>query len=170
VESRKGLDGGSQQSEDGAERQQQALDWFQSQLNWYARNAKKSRWAYTAAQSAAIVLSAVTPVIVVVQSIPVAVRGVPAVIATIALAASNLFGWRENWARHIQTAGALERERLWFDTRTGPYAGSADANARFAQYVAAASAIVTAEYGQWQSELLHRAKANIDREDGSSEP
>jgi hypothetical protein len=155
--------------EDRAERQQQALDWFRGQLDWYARNAKKSRWAYTAAQSAAIVLSAVTPVIVVVESIPVAVRGVPAVIATIALAASNLFGWRENWARHIQTAGALERERLWFDTRTGPYAGIEDANGRFAQYVATASAIVTAEYGQWQTELLHRSKANVRDEAGSSE-
>jgi hypothetical protein len=169
METRTGSEGGHQQPEDEAERQQQALDWFHGQLDWYARNAKKSRWAYTAAQSAAIVLSAITPVIVVVESIPLATRGVPAVIATIALAASNLFGWRENWARNIQTAGALERERLWFDTQTGPYAGVEDANTRFEQYVATASATVTAEYGQWQAELLRRAKANINRGDGSSE-
>ena len=121
-----------QKAEHEAERQQQALNWFDGQFKWYARHAKKARRAYTAAQGAAIVLSAVTPVIVVVESLPVAVRGIPAVIATIALAASNLFAWRENWARYTQTAGALERERLWFDTRTGPYAGVGDANARFA--------------------------------------
>jgi hypothetical protein len=160
MEKSSGAERGQQQPDDEADRQQHALEWFDGQYQWYAWNAKKSRWAYTAAQGAAIVFSAVTPVIVVVGSIPVVLRGVPAVLATIALAASNLFGWRENWARCIQTAGALERERLWFDTRSGPYAGVDDANSRFAQYVISASAIVTAEYGQWQAELFRRSKAD----------
>jgi hypothetical protein len=138
-------------------RLERALSWFEEQHDYYVRHARRSKFFYGAAQAIAVVLAGITPVLVVIEELPVAVRGLPAAIAAMALALSNLFQWRENWLRFTQTAGALERERLWLDTRTGPYAAVEGGATRLERFVERASMIVASEYAGWQEMLLSRA-------------
>jgi Protein of unknown function (DUF4231) len=126
-----------------------AWGWVQQERDWYAKHGARSRNWFAALQIAAIVLAALTPVLVAWDGLPAALQALPAALAAIMIGASAVFAWRENWVRFKQTAAALEREQLLFATQTQPYEQGGDRDKLVAQLVENTSRIVSREYTMW---------------------
>lgn len=106
-------------------RKEEALARCEESIQWYKDEMTKSRRYFQWCQFSAIILAAVTPVLVVLQtmfegqqvSIVVLIALFPALTA-ILTALNASFQWRENWIRFGATAEALMSERVKFRTRS----------------------------------------------------
>jgi hypothetical protein len=78
--------------------------------------SNEARLLYSSAQVGVVVLSGLTP-IVVLFGVASPWQAVPAAVAALIAAVSGIFRWRENWTDYSSTAKQLELERLKFDTR-----------------------------------------------------
>ena len=118
------------------------------QIEWYDLRAGQNKIWYRALAAAAIALSA---------AVPVAVAGdlsgwVAAMLGgftTIVVGLLSLLKCQENWVRYRSTAEMLKKERFFFETRTGPYAGDDD-DARFDSFVERFEGTVSTEHQVWR--------------------
>ena len=99
-------------------RQAKALMKCQASIKWYEKNKKTPRNLYYAAQVATIVLSALTPVLILITDLPKWAQALPAALAAIAASLNNVFHWQEHWIRRASTLEVLEAELLKYETRT----------------------------------------------------
>jgi hypothetical protein len=136
------------------EREQAALRRCDEQIEWYSRHSAHAWLWFAAFQSAAVVLAAATPVLILWSSVPKAVQALPAALASVAAGLAGTFRWLQNKSRWAYAAEALKSERLRYDTRTPPDYGPelADEEA-LAAFVGRIEAISMAEVSEWRSEL-----------------
>ena len=76
-----------------------------------------------------MVFSLTSPVLVVWDLVPVAVRAAWTAIAAIAIGINSLYQNHQNFVRSAVTLQVLRAERFLFDTRTGPYRAKDDEDA-----------------------------------------
>jgi hypothetical protein len=107
-------------------RERAAVKRAEEQIHWYT---KYSIWAgvlYRAFQTLAVVLSAVTPVLILWTDLSPVLQALPAAAAAISAALVGIYGWQDNKARFAFTGEALKSELVQYETKTGRYKGSAE--------------------------------------------
>jgi Protein of unknown function (DUF4231) len=94
------------------------------QIRWYSRYSVSSGVLYRVFQTLAVVLSAITPVLILWTELSPVLQALPAAGAAISAALVGIYGWQENKARFAFTAESLKSELVQYETRTGPYTGT----------------------------------------------
>lgn len=136
-------------------------------LYWYDSIKNRNRTYFYIFQSAAIVLAAMTPVLILVNGSPRWVQAFPAAAASIASALLGTFHWRENFLRFANTAEALRSEKVRYDARVGSlYGGSVDDSQAFDTFVQRMEDIVSSETSEWRTAYTSGSPGTS----GSSEP
>jgi len=74
--------------------------------------------AYFLSQFAAVVLSGITPILILMDNTPKYVQAIPPAVASIA-AGLAVYNWRVSWVRSRRAADSLENERVNFELRIG---------------------------------------------------
>jgi hypothetical protein len=142
----------------GEPRRQAALDRCEEQIDWYVRYSKREWRLFVVFQSAAIALSAVTPVLILWSSLPKALQALPAAVASVAAGFVGTFRWLQNKTRFAYTAEALKSERVLFLTRTPPrYGLEVTEDAAVAAFVARIEEITMTEVAEWRADLARSA-------------
>ncbi len=136
------------------EREQAALRRCDEQIEWYSRHsAREWRW-FVGVQTAAVVLAAATPVLILWSSLPKAVQALPAALASVAAGLAGTFRWLQNKTRWSYAAEALKSERVLYDTRTSPHYGPEVADELvLATFVRRMEDISMTEVSEWRSEF-----------------
>jgi len=90
-------------------------------IEWFTKNKRTARNLYYTSQLLTIILSALTPVLILVDP-PFSkwIQALPAALAAIAAASTNVFNWKEHWIRRSSTLEQLIAELLKYETRTSP--------------------------------------------------
>ena len=98
-------------------RKQVAIDDCQKMIAWYDRKKRIPRNLFYIFQVSAIVLSALTPILILWSELPKAVQALPAALVSIAVGLNAIFKWRENWVLRSYTAESLKRELMKYRAR-----------------------------------------------------
>ena len=121
--------------------------------NWYEHQKNIALVSYWVLQMAVIALSAITPVLILVDDIPKAVQALPPALAAIAAGALGMFQMRETAGAFEVTATRLKNELFLFENRSGVYEG-ADPARRFVETIVEIESETTAE---WRDRLVTSA-------------
>lgn len=130
-------------------REAAALARARDQIRWYTKNSVWSGVLYRLFQTFAVVLSAITPVLILWTDLSPVLQALPAATAAISAALVGIYGWQENKARFAFTAEALKSELVQYETRTGRYKGSPET--ALDRFVTRVEGIGMDETAQWRS-------------------
>ena len=136
-------------AEDLEAREAAALKRARDQIHWYTKNSVWSGVLYRVFQTLAVVLSAITPVLILWTDLSPVLQALPAAGAAISAALVGIYGWQENKARFAFTAESLKSELVQYETRTGPYKGASDR--ALDRFVTRVERIGMDETAQWRS-------------------
>ncbi len=129
------------------------------QLTFMDQKAVSNQRTYRRIRAAVIVISVLIPLLAGytdrVPYLAVAV-GVAGALIAILEGLMSLGKYYENWKEYRVTAESLEREKLYFQTGSGPYAENADA---FALLVDRTEKILQAENQDWQQRIKDGSSA-----------
>ena len=140
------------------ERREAALRRCDEQVDWYTRHSAQAWRSFAVVQTAAVVLAAATPVLILWSSLPKALQALPAALASVAAGLAGTFRWLQNKTRWAYAAEALKSERVRYDTRTPPdYGPELDDGAALAAFVRRIEEISMTEVSEWRSELARPA-------------
>ncbi len=134
---------------------------YEDQMNYYSKKASENRDKYRKYQWALIILSALTPVIAALDSIPIKLEFihldvslqtkmiVVTISAIVAILTTGLktFNYFELWVTYRRTNEELKREIYYYNFYVGPY-GVPDIN-RESLFVMQVENILDKEHGQW---------------------
>jgi hypothetical protein len=144
-----------------------AMKRYEHVLYWYDFIKNRNRIYFYVFQTAAIVLAAMTPVLILVSGSPKWIQAFPAAAAAIASALLGTFHWRENFLRFANTAEALRSEKVRYDARVGSlYGGSVDDAKAFDTFVQRMEDLISSETVEWRSEYTSGSPSTA----GSSGP
>ena len=145
--------------DDFGDRQARALEACQASIKWFAKNKKAPRNLYYTSQLATITLSALTPVLILVTELPKWAQALPAALAAIAAALSNVFNWKENWVRRASTLELLIAERVRYETRTtAAYDVALDDQEALNNFVESTTTLNLMEVSNWEKALSKGAE------------
>ncbi|HVN61292.1 MAG TPA: DUF4231 domain-containing protein [Gaiellaceae bacterium] len=137
-----------------------ALRRCNEQIAWYERHSKREWVLFVAFQSTAVLLAALTPVLILWAAVPKAVQALPAALASVAAGLVGTFRWLQNKTRFAYAAEALKSERVLFATRTPPrYGPELPDDAALAAFVARIEEITMNEVSEWRVELTRAASS-----------
>ncbi|MEH2180504.1 SLATT domain-containing protein [Nostoc sp.] len=97
---------------------QVALEHCKKWEKYYRLSSTGFQWAYFISQFAAVALSGITPILILMDNTPKYVQAIPPAIASIS-ASLAVYNWRSSWVRSRCGANSLENERLNFELRIG---------------------------------------------------
>ena len=139
---------------DYAERRQIALDHCAYLLKWYEGAKTRQRVLFQTALVSTIILSGVTPILILIESIPSIVQAIPAALVAIIVSANASFQWKENYLRFAHTFQLLQMERVLFKTcATDKYKVSIDQETALGNFTERIKIISLTEVTEW-SELM----------------
>ena len=130
--------------------EQYLKDRYQDQVDWYDAKAGSNQRKFRFLQWSVIVLSAITPILVLVGTDGWQ-RGLAVIVAAlvaIGTAALRAFKYQENWISYRTTCETLRKEIHYFNANLGEYAEAADRQAKFIERV---EALVSRENTLWLS-------------------
>jgi hypothetical protein len=130
---------------------------YQQELEWYDRHANVDRMLYQVLQWTAIVLSALTPVLILIGEGPSEWLAVGiAVIVGITTAALKTFKYQENWINYRTTHETLKKEIHFYEAGIQGYDAVKD---REAMFVERSEAIISRENTLWVTALQREKQA-----------
>jgi hypothetical protein len=133
-----------------------ALSYWQRQIDFYERVHYQSRWSHQISLILTILLSGITPVLVLLDEVPNVVQALPPAIVTILVGMSGAFQWRENWVRYSQTLEKLKVEKLKYDTQSSEYGRPRlSERTRLSRFVTKMAEITLSETAEWR-ELMRK--------------
>jgi hypothetical protein len=159
------------------EREAAAFKRCEDQIRWYERHSTRAwRW-FAVVQTAAVLLAASTPILILWSSVPKAVQALPAALASVAAGLAGTFRWLQNKSRWAYAAEALKSERVFYETRAAPrYGPEVSDQEALSAFVRRIEEISMAEVSEWQSDLSRLASSDAarptvprDRPSGSSD-
>jgi len=131
-------------------------DRYKKEIAWYDEKANCNRTLYHAFQWTLIILSAVTPILVVVggqwQRWTAVVVSALVAIGTSAL---KTFQYHELWINYRTTCETLRKEIHYYQSRTSPYTNTADPEGLFVDRV---EALISRENTLWLSTTKQEEK------------
>jgi hypothetical protein len=141
------------------QRRQLALDDCQLMITWYDKNKRTVRTLFYISQVCIIVLSALTPVLILWSNLPKPLQALPAAVASVCAALNAVFRWRENWVLRAHASEALKRELLKFKTRTSEeYRADLDDQQALANFVARVESLSMNELSEWRVLQMQETK------------
>ena len=144
-----------------------ALAQCQQHIEFYDEAKWRQRIAYQSFQAAVIVLSGLTPILILWSNLCEALQALPSALAAIAAGLLGIFQWRANYVRFAYVCEALKSERLKFETRTtADYDKGLDDHVALSNFVARMERIVMREVSDWRAEMQKTAQ---DGKPGDSE-
>src|SRR5262249_48061094 len=122
--------------------------------------------------TSAIVLSAITPVLILWQpggpTNPI-VQAAPAALAALIAALGTQYRWREDWIRFAVAAETLRSEKSKFERRTTKdYSLSLSDSAAFDNFVFRVESLAISEVSEWRNQLVHKSNDASGSESGTS--
>ncbi len=137
---------------------QRALERCEDQIKWYSWAKRRQRILYQTFQFTAIVLSGLTPVLILWSDLPKTLQALPAAVAAIASGLIGIFQWKENYSRFGYSAEALKSEKIKFETRTTRrYGAKLDDYEALENFVTRIEALIMDEVTDWRSQILEGA-------------
>lgn len=125
---------------------------YEEQINWYDKKAGKNQKAYKILQWGVIVLAAITPVLVAIESTSL-LRFI-AVISSFLVAAGTTilkaFKYQENWINYRTTCETLRKEIYYFNAGIDEYKNSDEPRRLFVKRV---ENLISRENTLWLAEL-----------------
>jgi hypothetical protein len=148
---------------DMAEARRVALEYWQTQYEFYVKHARRQKHLFFVSQTLTVVLAALTPVLILGASeatvIPGWIQALPAALAAVTAGLSGTFRWQRNWAVFSESTQLLKSEYVKFMTQAtleyqsspGDRESERNATSRFVQRV---SSIALSETTEWREQLL----------------
>jgi Protein of unknown function (DUF4231) len=150
---------------------QRAKDYCTEQINWYYKTGKGARRWYNWVSFVTLVLSGLTPIVILVDFSKILPVGpvdlsklIPAIFAAIVAILTSLmvhFNWRDAWVNFITTAEILKSELLKFETRaTDRYNPQLSCDQALANFVSRVDEIISEERATWRAGMLKSLTEN----------
>jgi Protein of unknown function (DUF4231) len=133
-------------------RNQLAITRCDQQIDWYEAQSKQANLLCRLFQTAAVLLGAITPVLILWDGVAAPLQALPAVLGSVSAGILAIYGWQDNKARFAVAAEALKSEKLRYQTRTGAYDG--DPNRALSQFVSSIESIAMAETSEWRRSFV----------------
>jgi hypothetical protein len=147
---------------------EKALDHCQEMIDWYNKQKFWQRVYYQVSQILTILLSGITPILILVDQLPELIQAIPPAIVTILVGLGGIFQWKENWLQYAQTHEELRSEKLKFETRSREYGIRLNATTALDRFVTRVSDITLGEVSEWQ-ERMRDTSAAMDLAEGDTE-
>ena len=135
---------------DMTDRRKKALERYHSVFGWYDRTRNLSRLGFYVFQTLVILLSGVTPILILATNLKL-LQAIPPALASILAGLAGVYQFNEHWMQRSSTAEALKSELVKFETRTGKDYSDALSEAEVIQnFVLRIEAIQTDAVAQWR--------------------
>jgi hypothetical protein len=142
---------------DPSERTRLAVQRCTYMIDWYEVRLRRARIWYRLFQTATIILSGLTPVIILLFQQPPVVQAAPAALASISAALVASFRWREDWIRFAVAAETLRSERAKFLARaTEEYAVTVPLERALDTFVFRTESLAISEVSEWRNQLIQK--------------
>ena len=129
-------------------------------ITWYEKVKRQHRVAYQISQVAAVVLSGLTPVLILWSDLPKPIQALPAALAAIAAGLNGIFQWKEGYVRFAYTGEALKSELLKFKTQTTKdYRASLEEQRALENFVARVEFLLLNEVSDWRAQMQESIQA-----------
>ena len=99
-------------------RKELALSRCDEQIRWYEKNKTRSRQVYQVLQGSIILLTGLTPILILWSDLPKVVQALPAALAGILAGFSHLSPLKENYIHFAYAVEKLKSEKVKYLTRT----------------------------------------------------
>ena len=120
---------------------------YKKEIAWYDRRANRNHKGYQILQWAAIILAALTPVLIVMEEVWTKwLAVVVAILVAISTGALRAFKYHENWINYRTTAETLKKEIHFFEANVQGYENVEDKKSLFVQRV---EALISREHTLW---------------------
>jgi Protein of unknown function (DUF4231) len=103
---------------DIAERRKLAMRRYAELLHWYERSRNRSRCLFYLFQTLVIVLSGITPILIIYTDLKL-IQAIPPALASVLAGLMGVYQFNEHWLRRSSAAEALKTECIKFETRSG---------------------------------------------------
>lgn len=141
----------------------QAMSYCNKLIAWYEKIKTRQRLAFQASQILIIVLSGITPILILVGNIPELWQAVPPAIVTILVGLGGIFQWKENYLRFAYASQALQSERIRFDTRSSSdYNRQLEDEVALERFITRVDNIVMGEVGEWRELMKETSDTQPD--------
>jgi hypothetical protein len=132
------------------ERRKKACERYDSQVAWYEKSKKQARIFFRLSQTLVIILSGITPVLILATDCKV-VQAIPPAVASILAGVLGIFQWQEDWRRRGLALEALKSEFVKFDTRSGDgYDSYVTEDQAIERFILRMENIIANEVSEWQ--------------------
>ena len=122
-------------------------------IRWYDRSRNRARLWYRAFQTSIIVLTGLTPILILWNGVPRELQAIPPAIAALCAALIAAYHWREDWVRYTVTAEALRSERYKYTTRTTPaYALGLPDSQALDNFMRKIEGVAASEVADWRNQ------------------
>ena len=129
-------------------------DRWEDQKSWYRNKSKSAKKWHLRFQIAIIVATVLVTLLTAlgIKEIDVTsiVTSIVASLVVVLVSISQLMKFEENWIRYRTTAEALKKEKVFFDTLTGPYSNSENPEQDFVERV---ESLISVEHQTWFQEI-----------------
>ena len=126
----------------------QVWDRVETQIQWYGRNARRSKRNYMRIKLVQIVAAAFIPVLAA-ASLPSWVLGGLGASVVVLESVQQLFQFHSNWTHYRSTAESLKHEKFLYLAQAGSYATATKPDALLAERI---ESRVSQEHSAWASE------------------
>jgi len=136
-------------------------DRWKSQKDYYSKNSGKNKKRYQYLQLWVGVGAVLVPVVLTLSYLEPYNTLVAALISAsvaVATAAENIFQYGTNWRNFRQASEGLKREKVLYETETGPYRLAKDPFRRFVERSEDIIAVETGQYFQYMDETVQKAE------------
>ena len=132
------------------ERRKKAVERYNDSVQWYERTKRTARVLYYIFQIAVIVLSGITPLVILATESKLVQAAFPAV-AAICAGIVGVYQWQEAWRRRATSLETLKSEYVKFDTRSGDdYALALTDDEVISRFVLKMERVLEGEVSEWQ--------------------
>lgn len=129
----------------------------QEQIQWYEKQKGRQRALYYTFQSLVVVLSGITPILILWTGLPKPIQALPAALGSIAAGLAGSFHWLEGWTRFAIADESLKSELAKFRARASEsYSTKVSDEQALENFVTRVEAIVLAETTRWGTEIVTR--------------
>lgn len=135
-----------------AERRERAIARCEAQIGWYNRYALKAWTCWYALQIGAITLGGLTPVLILLPSVPKPVQAFPSALGALLVSINSIFHSRSDAVRMAHARDMLKSEYAKYLTRTTEHYGvQHDENAALDTFMGRVEEVAMRESTEWRN-------------------
>ncbi|MDE0012653.1 MAG: DUF4231 domain-containing protein [Candidatus Poribacteria bacterium] len=121
---------------------------YECQVQWYDERSSRNKWYSQGFQWAAIIISALVPVLVTLNPTQRWITITLSTVLAITTAALKTFKFEENWISYRTVAETLKKEKYYYDAGAIEYATAEDKKQLFVERV---EALISSENTLWMA-------------------